>query len=60
MGVDVPQSAVTAVLKEHAKWQKQLEKRVLKTVRVCKQAITRLTHIITGRSGPDHSFSLQA
>ena len=27
MGVDVPQSAVTAVLKEHAKWQKQLEKR---------------------------------
>lgn len=27
MGVDVPQSAVTTVLKEHAKWQKQLEKR---------------------------------
>ena len=27
MGVDVPQSAVRAVLKEYAKWQRQQEKR---------------------------------
>jgi len=27
MGVDVPQSAVRAVLKEHAKWYQQQEKR---------------------------------
>ena len=27
MGVDTPQSAILAILKEHAKWQKQLQKR---------------------------------
>jgi len=27
MGVDVPQSAVAAVMKEHEQWKKQREKR---------------------------------